>query len=162
MYQDELTVGQVADRSGVAVSTLHFYESKGLISSRRTEGNQRRYTRDVLRRIGFIRVSQGVGIPLEQIGAVLDLLPDNRTPTQQDWARVAECWRKDLDDRINQLQRLRDNLTECIGCGCLSIRSCRLYNPYDQLAIQGPGPRRLVVEGGTKACASNSECQEDS
>jgi len=139
----ELTIGQVAARSGVAISTLHFYESKRLIRSHRSRGNQRRYARDVLRRIGFIRVSQRVGIPLAQIRRALEALPNSRTPTEEDWARLAKAWRVDLDARIDQLMRLRDNLTDCIGCGCLTIGACRLYNPFDKLASEGPGPRRL-------------------
>ena len=146
MFAAELTVGQVAARSGVSVSTLHFYESKGLIRIRRSGGNQRRYARDVLRRIGFIRVSQRVGISLNDIRRALEELPDNRTPTEEDWTRLATAWREDLDRRISQLVRLRDNLTDCIGCGCLTIGSCRLYNPYDKLASEGPGPRRLLNE----------------
>jgi MerR family transcriptional regulator, redox-sensitive transcriptional activator SoxR len=146
MFSPELTVGQVAARSGVAISTVHFYESKGLIRSRRSRGNQRRYTRDVLRRIGFIRVSQRVGISLEDIRSALDELPDNRTPTEEDWARLAKAWREDLDSRIEQLLRLRDNMTDCIGCGCLTIGACRLYNPHDKLGSEGPGPRRLLAE----------------
>ena len=146
MFAAELTVGQVAQRSGVAISTLHFYESRGLIRSRRSGGNQRRYARDVLRRIGFIRVSQQVGISLDDIRRALEELPDSRTPTEEDWARLAKAWREDLDSRIVQLLRLRDNLTDCIGCGCLTIGSCRLYNPYDKLGSEGPGPRRLLAE----------------
>jgi MerR family transcriptional regulator, redox-sensitive transcriptional activator SoxR len=139
----ELTVGQVAERSGVAVSALHFYEAQGLIASRRTAGNQRRYPREVLRRVAFIRVSQGVGIPLRRIKAALDQLPDGRTPTRGDWERLSEAWRDDLDDQIGRLQRLRDNLTGCIGCGCLSLGLCKLMNPDDILGRQGPGPRNL-------------------
>jgi MerR family redox-sensitive transcriptional activator SoxR len=139
----ELTVGQVAARSGVAVSALHFYEARGLISSRRTSGNQRRYPREVLRRVAFIRASQGVGIPLARIGAALDQLPDRRTPTRRDWERLSEAWRAELDDQISRLQRLRDNLSGCIGCGCLSLDLCQLTNPGDVLAGQGPGPRKL-------------------
>ncbi|HYR83978.1 MAG TPA: redox-sensitive transcriptional activator SoxR [Terriglobia bacterium] len=146
MLAAELTVGQVAARSGVTISTLHFYESKGLIRSRRSGGNQRRYARDVLRRIGFIRVSQQVGISLDDIRRAMEELPDSRTPTEEDWARLAKAWREDLDSRIVQLLRLRDNLTDCIGCGCLTIGSCRLYNPYDKLGSEGPGPRRLLAE----------------
>jgi len=145
MLPTELTVGQVAARSGVAISTLHFYESKGLIRSRRNRGNQRRYARDVLRRIAFIRVSQRVGISLDDIRRALDELPDNRTPTEDDWAHLAKAWREDLNGRIEQLLRLRDNLTDCIGCGCLTIGACRLYNPFDKLASEGPGPRRLLA-----------------
>jgi MerR family redox-sensitive transcriptional activator SoxR len=139
----ELTVGQLAARSGVAVSALHFYEAQGLISSRRTAGNQRRYRRDTLRRVAFIRASQRVGIPLRQIGQALDRLGDNRTPGRADWARLSAAWRQDLDERIAQLQRLRDDLTECIGCGCLSIDRCRLANPGDVLGQEGPGARRF-------------------
>lgn len=144
MFSDELTVGQVAERSGLAVSALHFYESKGLITSRRTAGNQRRYARDVLRRLAFIRVSQQVGIPLGDIGAALATLPGHRAPTQADWARLAGAWREDLDRRIAELEGLRDNLTGCIGCGCLSMTHCRLFNPGDALAAQGPGAHLLV------------------
>jgi MerR family transcriptional regulator, redox-sensitive transcriptional activator SoxR len=139
----ELAVGEVAKRSGVAVSTLHFYEAEGLISSRRTAGNQRRYPREVLRRVAFIRASQGVGIPLRRIKAALDRLPDRRTPTRRDWERLSEDWRSELDDQIGRLQRLRDNLSGCIGCGCLSLDLCTLVNPADILGRQGPGPRKL-------------------
>ncbi|MFI0371738.1 redox-sensitive transcriptional activator SoxR [Actinomadura sp. 1N219] len=147
----ELTVGQLAERSGVAVSALHFYESKGLISSRRTAGNQRRFSRDTLRRVSFIKVSQRVGIPLSDIRDALGTLPEERTPTVDDWARLSENWRSVLDDRIRQLERLRDDLTECIGCGCLSINKCALANPYDRLGDEGPGPRRLLVRHGTSS-----------
>jgi MerR family transcriptional regulator, redox-sensitive transcriptional activator SoxR len=143
----ELTVGQLAERSGVAVSALHFYESKGLIGSRRTAGNQRRFSRDTLRRVSFIKVSQRVGIPLSDIRDALATLPEERTPTVADWARLSETWRTDLDARIRQLERLRDDLTDCIGCGCLSISKCALANPYDRLGDEGPGPRRLLAEG---------------
>ncbi|MFD0688539.1 redox-sensitive transcriptional activator SoxR [Actinomadura fibrosa] len=147
----ELTVGQLAERSGVAVSALHFYEAKGLISSRRTAGNQRRFSRDTLRRVSFIKVAQRVGIPLSEIREALATLPEERTPTAEDWARLSEAWRGDLDARIAQLERLRDDLTECIGCGCLSIRNCALANPYDRLGDEGPGPRRLLVQNGPAA-----------
>ncbi|HEY0913946.1 MAG TPA: redox-sensitive transcriptional activator SoxR [Solimonas sp.] len=145
---DELSVGQVAERSGVAVSTLHFYESRGLIRSRRNAGNQRRYTRDTLRHIAIIRVAQRVGIPLETIGAALSQLPEGRPPTLADWTRLSRNWRAELDARIEQLTQLRDQLTDCIGCGCLSIERCRLRNPYDKLAAEGPGPRRLEKKKG--------------
>ena len=143
--QAELTVGQLAARSGVAVSALHFYERQGLISSRRTSGNQRRYKRDVLRRVALIRIAQRVGIPLADVAAVLVLLPDGRTPTRHDWQRIAQSWRAELDARIRHLQQLRDDFTDCVGCGCLSIDRCRLANPYDQLSKHGPGPRRLLA-----------------
>ncbi len=141
---DELSVGQVAKRSGVAVSTLHFYESRGLIHSRRNAGNQRRYTRDTLRHIAIIRVAQRVGIPLETIGEALAQLPEGRIPTLADWTRMSRTWREELDARIEQLTQLRDQLTDCIGCGCLSIERCRLRNPGDRLAVEGAGPRRLM------------------
>jgi MerR family redox-sensitive transcriptional activator SoxR len=139
----ELAVGQLSARSGVAVSALRFYEEHGLISSRRTAGNQRRYPRAMLRRVAFIRASQRVGIPLARIKEALDGLPANRTPTPADWARLSARWRADLDDRISQLQRLRDRLTGCIGCGCLSLGTCQLVNPGDTLGGEGPGARKL-------------------
>ncbi|MCZ2265089.1 redox-sensitive transcriptional activator SoxR [Isoptericola sp. QY 916] len=142
----ELTVGEVAARSGVAVSALHFYERRGLIASRRTSGNQRRYRRDVLRRVSFIRVSQRVGIPLARIAEALETLPADRAPNVRDWERLSRAWRTDLDARIAQLERLRDDLTDCIGCGCLSLSRCVLANPHDALGDDGPGPRRLLVD----------------
>ncbi|ETK32190.1 redox-sensitive transcriptional activator SoxR [Microbispora sp. ATCC PTA-5024] len=141
----ELTVGELAERSGVPTSALRFYERQGLIHSRRTAGNQRRYTRDTLRRVAFVRVSQRVGIPLARIREALALLPEERTPTREDWARVSLSWREDLNSRIRQLERLRDDLTDCIGCGCLSLQRCALANPYDRLGQEGPGPRRLLT-----------------
>jgi MerR family redox-sensitive transcriptional activator SoxR len=143
MAERDLTVGQVADRSGVAVSALHFYEAEGLISSRRTTGNQRRYPREILRRVAFIRASQGVGIPLRRIKAALDLLPENRTPTRKDWEHLSTAWRNELNDHITQLEHLRDRLSGCIGCGCLSLQGCKLINPNDILGRQGNGPRNL-------------------
>jgi len=139
----ELTPGELANRSGVAISALHFYERRGLINSRRTSGNQRRYTRDTLRRVAFIRMSQRLGIPLARVRSALATLPTDRVPTSKDWAKLSAGWRQELDDRILHLQRLRDNLAECIGCGCLSLRSCALSNPGDVLAAQGPGAVRL-------------------
>lgn len=141
-----LTPGELATRSGVAVSALHFYEREGLIESSRTAGNQRRYVRDTLRRVAFIRTSQRVGIPLSDIRSALDTLPSGRAPTKREWSRLSRLWRKDLDRRIEQLQKLRDTLDDCIGCGCLSLRSCRLNNLDDRLAAEGSGPRRLLVE----------------
>ena len=140
----ELTVGQLADRSGVSVSALHFYEAKGLISSRRTPGNQRRYTRDMVRRVAFVRVAQRIGVPLSMIRDALSQLPQERTPTSEDWALLSASWRQELDERIRQLRVLRDNLSECIGCGCLSLSHCSLANPDDELGAQAPGPRRLL------------------
>ncbi|MFF4954066.1 redox-sensitive transcriptional activator SoxR [Streptomyces chattanoogensis] len=146
----ELSVGQLSARSGAAVSALHFYESKGLISSTRTAGNQRRYTRDALRRVAFVRAAQRVGIPLAVIRDALAELPDERTPNRADWARLSEVWRGELDERISQLVELRDRLTDCIGCGCLSMEKCALSNPYDNLGEQGPGARRLRVDRSAK------------
>ena len=143
-----LSVGDVARRSGVPVSTLHFYESKGLISSQRSLGNQRRYARDVLRRVAFIRVAQRVGINLADIEAALATLPATVAPSREDWAQLSAAWRAELDERMAQLKKLRDTLDDCIGCGCLSIDRCRLRNPYDELAQQGPGPHRLWVKRG--------------
>ena len=139
----ELSPGELAARSGVAISALHFYERQGLIASRRTSGNQRRYARDTLRRVAFIRMSQRLGIPLVKVREALSTLPTDRIPTSKDWARLSAGWRQDLDDRILHLQRLRDNLADCIGCGCLSLKTCALSNPGDVLASEGPGAARL-------------------
>jgi MerR family transcriptional regulator, redox-sensitive transcriptional activator SoxR len=139
----DLTVGQLSARSGAAASALRFYEARGLIASRRTAGNQRRYPRHMLRRVAFIRASQRVGLPLATIKQALDQLGDSRTPTRSDWARLSAAWRDDLDSRIAQLQRLRDSLTGCIGCGCLSLDTCKLANPDDRLGNDGPGARNL-------------------
>jgi len=138
----ELSVGQMAQRSGVAVSTLHFYETKGLIHSQRTAGNQRRYGRDMLRRIAIIRVAQRVGMPLATILQAFSTLPDGRTPTRKDWERLSAAWREELDERIQKLSQMRDTLDDCIGCGCLSIDRCRLANPGDVLAEDGQGAQR--------------------
>jgi MerR family transcriptional regulator, redox-sensitive transcriptional activator SoxR len=139
----ELTVGQVASRSGVSVATLHFYESKGLIKSWRNQGNQRRYPREVLRRVAVIKVAQRTGIPLASIHKALNSLPNGRTPTADDWKKLSAKWREELNDRIRSLSQLRDQLDGCIGCGCLSLGVCPLRNPWDKLAKQGPGPRLL-------------------
>ncbi len=139
----ELTVGELAVRSGIAVSAIHFYESKGLIKGWRTSGNQRRYPREVLHRVAVIKASQRVGIPLNAIREALMSLPQKRTPTAEDWGALSERWRADLDDRISRVTQLRDDLTSCIGCGCLSLDSCPLYNPGDRCAKKGPGPQLL-------------------
>jgi MerR family redox-sensitive transcriptional activator SoxR len=139
----ELTVGELAARSGVAVSALHFYERQGLITSRRTTGNQRRYRRDTLRRVALIRIAHRAGIPLADVRAALAELPGGRTPTRQDWERLSQHWQDDLDQRIRMLQQLREEFTGCIGCGCLSLDLCALANPHDELGTQGAGPRRL-------------------
>ena len=142
MGSEELSVGEVARRSGVAVSALHFYETKGLIHSQRSEGNQRRYARDTLRRIAIIRAAQRVGMPLATIRDALASLPEARTPTRRDWTRLSSAWREELDTRIAELIRMRDTLDDCIGCGCLSLDRCRLANPGDWLGDQGAGPQR--------------------
>jgi MerR family transcriptional regulator, redox-sensitive transcriptional activator SoxR len=138
-----LTIGEVATRSGVAPSALRFYEAEGLISSRRTSGNQRRYERATLRRVAFIQAGRVAGIPLEAIGAALATLPNDRSPNRRDWERLSRGWREDLDRRIATLQGLRDRLTTCIGCGCLSIDACELLNPEDEAAAIGPGAHYL-------------------
>lgn len=141
---DLLTIGQVIDRSGIAASALHFYEREGLISSTRNSGNQRRYHRDVLRRLAFIRASQRVGIPLADIKEALDELPQKRTPREADWAKVAQRWHGVLSARIDYMERVRDDLRTCIGCGCLSFQRCQLVNPDDAMSAEGAGPRRLL------------------
>jgi MerR family redox-sensitive transcriptional activator SoxR len=142
----DLTVGELARRSGVSTSALRFYEREGLIRSRRTSGNQRRYSRDTLRRVAFIRVSQRVGIPLTAINEALRVLPEDRAPTREEWAGLSQTWRADLDRRIAQLLKLRDELVDCIGCGCLTLERCVLANPYDVLGEEGSGARRLEVD----------------
>lgn len=144
MAEVPLTIGEMAERTGVAPSALRFYESEGLIFSTRSSGGQRRYLRSMLRRVAFIRVAQRVGLTLEEIRDAMAKLPSSRTPTKSDWARVSASWRPRLDDQIAVLERLRDELASCIGCGCLSLRSCRLYNPNDAAAGIGPGPRYLL------------------
>lgn len=141
---DLLTIGDMAARSGVAQSALRYYEREGLIRSTRTGGNQRRYERHELRRIAFIRIAQQVGVSLEEIREALADLPENRTPTKADWARLSAHWRRKLEARIKLMERLRDQLTGCIGCGCLSLSRCKLINPEDRLAARGPGAQMIV------------------
>ena len=133
-------VGKVAKRCGVRVSTLHFYEQKGLIRSWRNAGNQRRYRADVLRRISIIKAAQKMGISLEAIKQAFAKLPDQRTPTVKDWSLLSSSWKDELNDRIAYLERLRDSLTGCIGCGCLSMKNCPIYNKDDKVAEEGTGP----------------------
>jgi MerR family transcriptional regulator, redox-sensitive transcriptional activator SoxR len=134
-----LSIGQVAERTGAATSALRYWEDLGLITSVRTTGNQRRYERATIRRVSFIRAAQRVGLSLDEIGAALATLPDARTPTATDWARLSRAWRGRLDEQIRRIEKLRDQLDSCIGCGCLSLRTCALNNPSDVLAEHGPG-----------------------
>ncbi len=134
-----LSVGDVAKRSGVTVATLHFYEEKNLIHSVRNAGNQRRYNKDVLRRISVIKAAQKVGISLKNIKQAMSFLPKNRAPTKRDWQKLSKQWNQELERKINQLVALRDNLTNCIGCGCLSLKACPLYNPDDELGAEQTG-----------------------
>nr|WP_315221979.1 redox-sensitive transcriptional activator SoxR [uncultured Duganella sp.] len=136
----ELGVGDLAERAGVAVSALHFYEAKGLIHSVRSGGNQRRYARSVLRRLAVIKVAQRVGMPLAAIAEALNALPSGRTPTVADWRRLSATWKLELEERIRTLTQLRDQLDGCIGCGCLSLKACPLRNAQDALAREGAGP----------------------
>jgi MerR family redox-sensitive transcriptional activator SoxR len=144
MFDDELTIGAVAERSGLSVSALRFYEGKGLITSTRTSGGQRRFRRDALRRLAFIQVAQRVGLTLDEIGEALDTLPHDAGPTAEDWQRLSSSWRPLLDEKIRLLEGLRDDLDSCIGCGCLSLHHCRLRNTGDQAGDLGPGPRYLL------------------
>lgn len=139
----QLTIGQVSERTGVATSALRYWEALGLISSVRTTGNQRRYERPTIRRVSFIRAAQRVGLSLEEIKGALATLPDSRTPTARDWARLSGAWRSRLDEQIRRIELLRDRLDGCIGCGCLSLTTCALNNPQDELAALGPGAHRL-------------------
>ncbi|MCZ6662602.1 MAG: redox-sensitive transcriptional activator SoxR [Actinobacteria bacterium] len=139
-----LTIGELADRSGVATSALRFYETKGLIESERTAGNQRRYPRAALRRVSLVRAAQEVGLSLGEVAEALETLPHDRTPTKSDWEKLSRSWRKRLDRQIAELQALRNDLTDCIGCGCLSLKSCAIFNPADVIAERGSGPRYLL------------------
>lgn len=144
-----LTIGQLAERSGVATSAIRFYEDRGLLSADRTSGNQRRYLQSTLRRVAFIRTAQRVGLSLEEVKEALDSLPSGRTPTKADWHRLSRSWRPRLDDQIRRIELLRDRLDGCIGCGCLSLRSCALTNPGDVVAARGPGAVLLEPEQAT-------------
>ena len=141
---DVLTIGEVAARSGVATSALRFYEEQGLIRSERTDAGHRRYPRAVIRRVAFIVFAQKIGLSLEEIRTELDQLPHNRVPERPDWAKLSASWTKRIRERIAELERLEAGLTECIGCGCLSLDRCRFVNPGDRAARQGPGPRAWV------------------
>ena len=141
---EHLAIGEVAARTGVAASALRFYEDEGLLAPERTAAGHRRYPRDLLRRVSFIRAAQEVGIPLAAVREALEQLPDGRTPTREDWAQLSTSWRTRLDERIAALEGLRDRLDDCIGCGCLSLERCRVVNPGDRDAARGPGPARLL------------------
>ncbi|RLK24638.1 MerR family redox-sensitive transcriptional activator SoxR [Micromonospora sp. M71_S20] len=144
---ESLTIGQLSTRSGVAPSALRYYERLGLIRAERTGGNQRRYARTELRRVAFVRISQQVGISLEEIREALDSLPASRTPSAEDWARLSATWRERLNEKIRLMTKLRDDLDGCIGCGCLSLQRCTLNNPGDSLAGEGPGARLVLPRG---------------
>ncbi len=172
----ELTIGALAERTGVAHSALRFYEDQGLIHAERSAGGQRRYPRDVLRRVSFIRVAQQVGLSLDEIREAMASLPDNRTPNKHDWEQLSASWRPRIDGQIAMLERLRDRLHRCIGCGCLSLAFCRLANPHDEAATHGPGPRWIIEddepagdtpshptrEPATTACATSTPVRSGS
>lgn len=141
---EPLSIGEVAERTGVSVSALRFYESEGMVRPERSPGGQRRYPRDALRLVAFIRVAQRVGLTLDEIRGALATLPEQRTPTAADWARLSRAWKGQLEERIRLLESVRDDLSSCIGCGCLSLHACRLYNPEDRARALGPGPRYLL------------------
>jgi MerR family redox-sensitive transcriptional activator SoxR len=151
-----LTIGELSERSGVAPSALRFYESEGLIHATRSPSGQRRFTRDTLRRVAFVRVAQQVGLTLEEIRAALVSLPQSRTPNERDWERLSNSWRPRIEYQIRMLERLRDRLDRCIGCGCLSLKHCRLLNPGDQVAQRGPGPRYVLDDQGLAPADSSS------
>jgi MerR family redox-sensitive transcriptional activator SoxR len=144
LLPDRITIGELAARSGMATSALRFYGEQGLITAERTTGNQRVYSRATLRRVAFIRAAQAVGLTLDEIAGALATLPTDRTPRKRDWERLSTAWRDRLDRRIVELERLRDGLTGCIGCGCLSLRTCRLLNPNDRATDRGSGARYLL------------------
>jgi MerR family redox-sensitive transcriptional activator SoxR len=144
MDENSLTIGEIARRSGVATSALRFYEERGLIRSERTSAGHRRFPRSVIRRVAFIVFAQRVGLTLEEVGDELAKLPGNRVPRRSDWAKLSNSWTARIDERIAELERLRAGLTECIGCGCLSLDRCKLANPGDRAGLHGPGPRYWV------------------
>ncbi len=144
MSESLISIGDLAERAGVPHSALRFYEAQGLLKSARTVGGQRRYARDMLRRVAFIRAAQNVGLRLDDIARALAQLPESRTPTRADWTRLSKRWRTVLDERIHALEVLRDQLDQCIGCGCLSLTACKLYNPADAVGVRGSGPRYLL------------------
>lgn len=152
MHMDDLIpIGQLAERTGLSVSAIRFYETKGLVKPMRNAGGQRRFLRSDIRRLSFVLIAQQLGLHLRDILIVLESLPQERTPTQQDWTRISKAVRAELDDRIAKLSRMRDNLDGCIGCGCLSLKKCALYNPQDKAADRGPGPQYLLRERETSS-----------
>jgi MerR family redox-sensitive transcriptional activator SoxR len=151
--EDPLSIGEVSERSGIAPSAIRFYEREGLLHSTRSAGGQRRYEREVLRRVAFIRVAQRVGLSLDEVRAALATLPAQRTPTARDWARLSRAWKPRLDEQIEMLMALREQLSSCIGCGCLSLRACALYNPSDAAAALGSGPRYLLGDSSDDVLA---------
>ncbi len=147
MHMDDLIpIGQLAERTGLSVSAIRFYETKGLVSPMRNSGGQRRFLRSDIRRLSFVLIAQQLGLPLRDILKVLEGLPQGRTPTQSDWTRISMTVREELDDRIAKLTRMRNNLDGCIGCGCLSLKKCSLYNPHDKASVKGSGPQYLLRE----------------
>lgn len=154
MTTECLSIGELAERAGVATSALRFYESKGLIESERTEGNQRRYPRATLRRVALLKAAQAVGLSLREAADALETLPHDRTPNKSDWQRLSRSWRRRLDEQITDMETLRDELSDCIGCGCLSLRSCGIFNPSDTVAVRGAGARYLL--GDEKVVRSRS------
>ena len=144
---DMMAIGDLAARTGLSVSAIRFYEARGLVSALRNAGGQRRFMRSDIRRLSFIRIAQQLGFTIEEIGALLGSLPLGRTPTQKDWARISRLFRRRLDERIAAMTLMREKLDQCIGCGCLSLRRCALYNPQDRLASQGAGPQLLKLPG---------------
>ncbi|WP_244439002.1 redox-sensitive transcriptional activator SoxR [Paraburkholderia dilworthii] len=155
MNETAIAIGELAKRSGVATSAIRFYEEQGLICSTRTEGGQRQYRRDTLRRVGFIRAAQAVGLNLSEIRSALETLPGQRTPTKQDWERLSRTWHPLLQERIDGLIALRDQLTSCVGCGCLSLKSCALYNPQDVARRRGSGARYLMGDASRSVLAED-------
>lgn len=141
---DLLTIGQLAARTGLSVSAIRFYEARGLVAPMRNAGRQRRFLRSDIRRLSFVQIAQQIGFSIEEIGALLKSLPQGRTPTLKDWESISRGFRRELDQRIAAMTRMRDNLDSCIGCGCLSLKRCQLYNPADRMRAKGPGPRFLL------------------
>ncbi|MGH1465681.1 MAG: redox-sensitive transcriptional activator SoxR [Cognatishimia sp.] len=143
MTNKGLSIGQISDRTGLAPSAIRFYEEEGLVTPFRNAGGQRRYARADIRRLSFVMIAQGMGFSIADIRQTLEILPENRTPTKADWERISKVFRKDLDRRLAEMQALRDKLDGCIGCGCLSLKACKLYNPRDRMRKKGPGPRYI-------------------